>query len=348
MEIQKVWISTNFKYCVVFQNVIFFSKNIKDAWEHTKSTRHNLDDMGLAYDPNEALKIPNFKKEILSETRLKGMDNSLGPKEDNGVEKVRSKDHVAKTLEAEAKAPRERCFRLPNQQVQFVTYMMDKYGDDYQAMARDKKNYYQMTWRQIRAKINSFKKVPEQYAEYLLKKGEIVLDDGETLEETRKRVAAENVAKHCAPKPKKVKQTSQWLEESIDEFDTEDKLEDIPQSPNSKTSSKKKLQLFSDDECEENKPKTAKSGNKAVPKNPKKDKVVEAGGTKKVLDGNKKKGKYLEKLASSDSESEEEFEGSDDEEAGFVDLNDLSDEELSDDDVLDNGEFVTDSDEESD
>lgn len=34
-------------------------------------------------------------------------------------------------------------------------------------MERDRKNYYQETWKQLRAKINTFKKIPEQYSEYL-------------------------------------------------------------------------------------------------------------------------------------------------------------------------------------
>lgn len=34
-------------------------------------------------------------------------------------------------------------------------------------MALDKKNYYQYTWKQIRAKIKIFKGIPEQYNKYL-------------------------------------------------------------------------------------------------------------------------------------------------------------------------------------
>jgi ubiquinone biosynthesis protein COQ9 len=34
-------------------------------------------------------------------------------------------------------------------------------------MARDPKNYYQETWRQIQNKIKKFKKIPEQYGMYL-------------------------------------------------------------------------------------------------------------------------------------------------------------------------------------
>lgn len=34
-------------------------------------------------------------------------------------------------------------------------------------MARDKKNHYQLTWKQIRAKIKIFEGISEQYKEYI-------------------------------------------------------------------------------------------------------------------------------------------------------------------------------------
>jgi hypothetical protein len=34
-------------------------------------------------------------------------------------------------------------------------------------MARDPKNYYQETWKQIRNKIKKLKNIPEQYGQYL-------------------------------------------------------------------------------------------------------------------------------------------------------------------------------------
>ncbi|XP_046659454.1 nucleolar protein 16-like [Homalodisca vitripennis] len=85
-------------------------------------------------------------------------------------ERAPEKLHVVTELEEDARAPRERRFALPNSQVQWVTYLMDKYGEDYEAMARDKKNYYQETWQQIRRKIKLFKGVPEQYNQYLASK----------------------------------------------------------------------------------------------------------------------------------------------------------------------------------
>jgi len=36
-----------------------------------------------------------------------------------------------------------------------------------QAMARDPKNYFQETWRQIRNKIKKLKNIPEQYGKYM-------------------------------------------------------------------------------------------------------------------------------------------------------------------------------------
>ena len=45
---------------------------------------------------------------------------------------VPSKAHIADELEAEAKAPREKKFKMPSGQVLLLTYLIDKYGDDYQ------------------------------------------------------------------------------------------------------------------------------------------------------------------------------------------------------------------------
>ncbi|KAK1130461.1 hypothetical protein K0M31_018593 [Melipona bicolor] len=145
---------------------------IKQSWEATKSTRTNLNQMGLAYDPNDALQIPNTKRELIEEV-LKKKDENDEDKlqtEEEDVEMIPPKVHVAQELEAEAKAPRRKMFRLPNNQVYFLTYLMDKYGEDYKAMALDRKNYNQLTWKQIRAKIKIFKGIPEQYNEYLQNK----------------------------------------------------------------------------------------------------------------------------------------------------------------------------------
>lgn len=72
--------------------------------------------------------------------------------------------------------------------MEFITYLLDKYGHDYKAMARDKKNYYQETWKQLRAKIKMFMGIPQQYGEYLNSKG--LLDKEENEEELREQAKA--------------------------------------------------------------------------------------------------------------------------------------------------------------
>lgn len=70
----------------------------------------------------------------------------------------------------------------------FITYLLDKYGHDYKAMERDKKNYYQETWKQLRAKIKTFMGIPKQYGEYLKARG--LLDKEEDDEELKKLAKA--------------------------------------------------------------------------------------------------------------------------------------------------------------
>lgn len=293
--------------------------------------------MGLAYDANKVLKLPSNKKTILQSVKKLSTNSSEDEEEEAEVEKVGNKKipkkiHVALELEAEARAPRVRLFRLPQNQVNFLTYLMDKYADDYEAMARDKKNYYQLTWKQIRGKINVFKGIPEQYAEYLVKKGEIVLDDPEPLEITKKKIAEDNFKKFNTPQPgskrqlkkerKQMKEKVGWIEENVDndhdsndEFNYAgaDKLEDVE----GKTEGGKKIKLFSDDEDEDEEEEEAK------PKKMRKEK------------------KIIEEVLSDDS-TDADLEDDDDDDGGeFKNLSDLSDEEISEDDL----EFSSDSDE---
>lgn len=111
-----------------------FSDQIKKAWEDTRSTRVNLEQMGLAYDANKAVQIPNVKQEMLEEAKKKIAKRKRTKKITNNEEMnvTAVKSYVAEKLEAEAKAPRERLFKLPKGQVQFLTYLIEKYGEDYE------------------------------------------------------------------------------------------------------------------------------------------------------------------------------------------------------------------------
>ena len=48
-----------------------------------------------------------------------------------------TKSYVAKVLEKDAKVARVKNFRLSNNRVTLLTHLIDKYGEDCKAMARD-------------------------------------------------------------------------------------------------------------------------------------------------------------------------------------------------------------------
>lgn len=154
-------------------------KVLKEAWNHKKSSYRNLHEMGLANDPNKVIKIPNFKQEQLRIAKKIVNNGETDDDEETTVTRVPPKIRVAQALEKEAKAPRERKFMLPKGQVEFITYLLDKYGHDFKAMARDKKNYYQETWKQLRSKIKTFMGIPKQYGEYLKSRGLLEKDENE-------------------------------------------------------------------------------------------------------------------------------------------------------------------------
>merc|ERR1739842_62175 len=56
-------------------------------------------------------------------------------------------------------------------QVQLISYMMDKHGEDWSAMARDPKNHYQETAAKLRGMVTKFISIPEHYAVYARERG---------------------------------------------------------------------------------------------------------------------------------------------------------------------------------
>lgn len=90
--------------------------------------------MGLAYNPNDTLQIPNTKRELIEVLKKKDENDEDKLQAEEDIEMIPPKVHVAQELEAEAKAPRKKMFKLPNNQVYFLTYLMDKYGEDYKVI----------------------------------------------------------------------------------------------------------------------------------------------------------------------------------------------------------------------
>ncbi|CAB3373140.1 nucleolar protein 16 [Cloeon dipterum] len=139
---------------------------IKEAWDSTRSVNVNLRQMGLSSDPNVALGLPNSKKK-LAEARQFNLEEKVPKKKKSApVEDPFPKLAIAERLERESKERKRKTLRLSTMQVDKCAYYIEKYGNDYKAMTRDKMNYDQNTWKQLRAQIKKFMECKEQWDEY--------------------------------------------------------------------------------------------------------------------------------------------------------------------------------------
>lgn len=152
----------------------YFSKEVKNAWEKSKSVETNFAEMGLSHNPNKTIKIPNSKKEM--KVSLLSNENEWDEELIPEFKEESAKHLVAKILENDARAPREKNFRLPKSQVEWLTYLMKKYKNNFKAMALDKKNYNQETWKQIRQKIRRFMLIPQQFNKFVKENGDYDLE----------------------------------------------------------------------------------------------------------------------------------------------------------------------------
>lgn len=118
---------------------------LEKAWDSKKSYLRNMIEIGLSSDPNK----------------------TVGKKKKKKAEKM----EVIPALEAEAYAPQPKTLKLPTEPMKFCVYMIEKYEDNYIAMAKDPKNYYQDTPAQIKNKIKKFQRIPMQWNAYLRAKG---------------------------------------------------------------------------------------------------------------------------------------------------------------------------------
>ncbi|KAM6322410.1 nucleolar protein 16 [Podargus strigoides] len=132
--------------------------HIRHAWDPTKSVAQNLAEMGLAEDPNKA--VPIHKKTLL------GM--KVGSDGQQQGKKMVRKPYVVNEMEYEASLPEKKSNTLSRDLIDYVQYMIQNHGENYKEMARDEKNYYQDTPKQIKRKINVYKNFyPEEYKDFI-------------------------------------------------------------------------------------------------------------------------------------------------------------------------------------
>ncbi|KAL2094711.1 hypothetical protein ACEWY4_009430 [Coilia grayii] len=128
---------------------------IRKAWDDKKTVQQNLRDMGLQHDSKAVLPIRQPKL-IESET----MDV-----ETEGT--IVTKPYVIKDMESEVSNPRQIAKTLSRDLIEYAQHMIRQHGEDYKAMARDEKNYYQDTPKQIRRKIEDYKRHhPDDYSTF--------------------------------------------------------------------------------------------------------------------------------------------------------------------------------------
>eukprot|EP00075_Anas_platyrhynchos_P034993 XP_027324246.1 nucleolar protein 16 [Anas platyrhynchos] len=130
--------------------------HIRHAWT-PPSRWHRTGEMGLAEDPNKPCPSPRG---------LLGMEVESSGQE--GRKKIVRKPYVLNEMEYEASLPEKKSNTLSRDLIDYVRYMIQNHGENYKEMARDEKNYYQDTPKQIKRKINVYKNFyPEEYKAFV-------------------------------------------------------------------------------------------------------------------------------------------------------------------------------------
>lgn len=124
---------------------------IKENWEDSRGIHANMASMGLSSDPNLTMKIPSTLENLKASLARDESVESIIEQESKNVKAT--KEFVVEALEKEAAKPMNSSFHVSNDVALFAKHMIDKYGSDYKAMARDPRNYYQLTPKQIKRRI---------------------------------------------------------------------------------------------------------------------------------------------------------------------------------------------------
>ena len=114
---------------------------MKEHWDHKESIQNNLEKMGVAFDANKVISSQKSTKEQFIE-QLKEISSEkssvVKEKEEPPPKKSASASSLVVTrLEAEvaeANANKKQTFRFPKEQVRWITYCMDKHGDDFKGL----------------------------------------------------------------------------------------------------------------------------------------------------------------------------------------------------------------------
>merc|ERR1712198_154517 len=152
-------------------------KAMKDVWDYRISVKENMASMGVVLNAKEVVPASGTKKKTVD--KFKVLNNK--PLQEKTRPSV-IKQEVIQQLEAEANVEAKQNFRFTPTQVQLITYMMDKHGMDFKAMARDPKNHYQETPAKLKGMVTKFINIPEHYAPYCKSLGLMPVAENDQLE----------------------------------------------------------------------------------------------------------------------------------------------------------------------
>lgn len=99
-------------------------------------------------------------KQFYQDVGLVQDPNRTGRKAGNKKKKAEAPlSKYVQDLEKEANKPRKKKFKFGKEMCKELEYYIQKYGDNYEAMARDKRNIYQDSPGQLRYKIKKYIKI---------------------------------------------------------------------------------------------------------------------------------------------------------------------------------------------
>jgi len=150
---------------------------VRNAWDEKKTIEQNLDSMGLLVDPNA---MKEFRK-LNSKVNLPDKDADVDMEKDQSGKEI---PKVAAELQEDAKKrykdKKSVAHPLPPEMYKKLTKFLDKFGENYEEMARDHTNFLQETTAQLRAQVKRLKNIPQQWIPYLKTRGLINASTSET------------------------------------------------------------------------------------------------------------------------------------------------------------------------
>lgn len=130
------------------------SKAIRKTWDKSKTLKQNFKDIGLAYNVNNSMPVKNTGDKSISSSEAMEVDKQ-------------PRNSVVKELEQEASHGAKTEKHISPGEAKFLWELIRDHGDNYEAMKRDKRNYYQHTAKQLRRKCTKFLNSSQDFSKYI-------------------------------------------------------------------------------------------------------------------------------------------------------------------------------------